>query len=196
MYFKFDKADITIVIVYVHDVLFMGSNPKLMKKEKGKFMKVWESRDLGEAKEYLGMRITRDRKKRTLTLDQCVYAEKVLKRFGTQNAKPMLEETSNYPNRRGHRCQWVITQKVSKTEAPSDLRSQYQSVIGSLLYIMLGTLPSKLSCLLVDQTTENCSIVFHRSRIHGHVRHDQADILDKISPRRNWFFYTKSSALL
>ena len=77
-------------------------------------MKVWESRDLGEAKEYLGMRMTRDRKKRTLTLDQCVYAEKVLKRFGTQNAKPMLEETSNYPNRRGYRCQRVTTRKVSK----------------------------------------------------------------------------------
>ena len=51
VYFNFDKTDITIVIIYVYDVLFMGSNPKLVKKEKGKFMKVWESRDLGEAKE-------------------------------------------------------------------------------------------------------------------------------------------------
>ena len=79
MYFKFDGTDITLVVVYINDVLLMGSNPKLVKGEKGKFMKVWESRDLGEAKEYLGMRITRDQKKRTLTLDQCVYAEKVLK---------------------------------------------------------------------------------------------------------------------
>ena len=29
--------------------------------------------------------------------------------------------------------------KISETEATSDLWSQYQSVIGSLLYIMLGT---------------------------------------------------------
>ena len=36
VYYKFDKADIIIVIVYVDDVLFMGSNPKLVKKEKGK----------------------------------------------------------------------------------------------------------------------------------------------------------------
>ena len=35
VYFKFDKTDITIVIVYVYDVLFMGSNPKLVKKGKG-----------------------------------------------------------------------------------------------------------------------------------------------------------------
>ena len=45
-------------------------------------MKVWESRDSGEAKEYPGMRITRDRKKQTLTLDQCVYAEKSLNNLG------------------------------------------------------------------------------------------------------------------
>ena len=32
VYFKFDKTDIIIVIVYVYDVLFMGSNPKLVKK--------------------------------------------------------------------------------------------------------------------------------------------------------------------
>ena len=128
VYFNFDKTDITIVIVYVGDVLFMGSNPKLVRKEKGKFMKVWESRDLGKAKEYLGMRITRNRKKRTLTLDQCVYAEKVLKWFRAQNAKKLART----PLPTGY------NPKVSETEATSDLHSQHQSVIGSLLYIMLG----------------------------------------------------------
>ena len=110
MYFKFDKTNITIVIVYVNDVLFMGSNSKLVKKEKGNFMKVWESRDLGEAKEYLGMRITHDRKNWTLTLDQCVYAKKVLKRFRMQNAKPAWTPLPTGYN-----------PKVSETEATSDL---------------------------------------------------------------------------
>ena len=41
VYFKFVGTDITIVIVYVDDVFFMGSNPKLIKGEKGKFMGVW-----------------------------------------------------------------------------------------------------------------------------------------------------------
>ena len=31
VYFKFDGTDITLVIVYVNDVLFMESNPKLVK---------------------------------------------------------------------------------------------------------------------------------------------------------------------
>ena len=42
-------------------------------------MKQWESRDLGQAKEYLGMRITQDHKKKTISLDQTHYAEKVVK---------------------------------------------------------------------------------------------------------------------
>ena len=35
VYYKFDKTDVMIVIIYVDDVLFMGSNPKLVKEEKG-----------------------------------------------------------------------------------------------------------------------------------------------------------------
>ena len=100
------------------------------KKKKQDFMKVWESRDLGEAKEYLGMRITRDRKKRTLILNQIAYAEKVVKRFSFENAKPVRT-----PLPAGY------NPTVNKAETTPELRSKYQSVIGSLLYIMLGTRP-------------------------------------------------------
>ena len=44
-------------------------------------------KDLGVTKQILGMRMTRDRKKRKLTLSQGEYIEKVLQRFRMQNAK-------------------------------------------------------------------------------------------------------------
>ena len=44
-------------------------------------------KDLGAAKQILGMRITRDWKNRKLTLSQSEYIEKVLKRFIMQNAQ-------------------------------------------------------------------------------------------------------------
>ena len=95
-------------------------------------MKRWESRDLGQAKEYLGMRITRDRKKRTISLDQTRYAEKVVKRFGQENCKPVSVPLPTGYNPRPHSDQ---------NSSNATLQSRYQLVIGSLLYIMLGTRP-------------------------------------------------------
>ena len=78
-YFKIIGQDIIILLVYVDDALFMGSNKTQVLTHKKQFMQRWESHDLGEAKEYLGIRITRNRKKQTITLDQTHYVEKVIK---------------------------------------------------------------------------------------------------------------------
>ena len=86
-YFKIVGEEIIILLVYVDGALFMGSNKMQVLSHKKDFIKQWESRDLGPAKEYLGMRITRDRKKHTITLDQTRYAEKVIKCFGQENCK-------------------------------------------------------------------------------------------------------------
>jgi hypothetical protein len=76
------------------------------------------------------MRITRDCIKKTLKLDQISYAEKVIKRFKLDSAKiartPLPSGYNPLPN---------------STQSTSDLRMHYQSVIRSLLYIMLGTRP-------------------------------------------------------
>ena len=93
---------IIILLIYVDDVLFMGSNKAQLLDYKKKFMKQWKSRDLGEAREYLGMRITRDHKAHTITLDQTRYVEKVAKHFGQENCKevstPLPTKYSLRPN--------------------------------------------------------------------------------------------------
>lgn len=63
-------------------------------------------------------------------LDQIPYLEKVLKRFGMADAK---EATTPLPT--GYKPE------PFDGTTTSNLRSQYQSVIGSLLYLMLGTRP-------------------------------------------------------
>jgi len=78
-YFKIISEDLIILLIYVDDALFMGNNKAQVLAHKSQFMKRWESRDLGQATEYLGMRIIRDRKKRMITLDQTHYVEKVVK---------------------------------------------------------------------------------------------------------------------
>ena len=130
-YFKIIGQDIIILLVYVDDALFMGNNKTQVLAHKKQFMKRWESCDLGEAKEYLGMRITRNCKKQTITLDQTHYAEKVIKQFGQENCKPISVPLPTGYNPRSN----------PDKEANATLQSRYQSVIGSLLYIMLGIRP-------------------------------------------------------
>ena len=68
-YVKFIDKEIIIIFVYVDDALFTNSNPKLLSSHKKQFMKQWESRDLGKAKEYLGIQIIWDHKRKMITLD-------------------------------------------------------------------------------------------------------------------------------
>ena len=81
-----DKSIVTIV--YVDDVLFLGPNKKDLLHAKEEFMKKWEweCRDLGEAKEFLHMRI--QHKNGRIYLDQTAYLQKVLQRFKLQNTNP------------------------------------------------------------------------------------------------------------
>ncbi len=81
------SGTIIIVILYVDDVIFMGNNVKLLMDKKKKFMMKWECRDLGPVSEYLGMKILRDRHRKTITIDQIDYATKIVKRFGQENCK-------------------------------------------------------------------------------------------------------------
>ncbi|KAJ2929121.1 hypothetical protein H1R20_g7970, partial [Candolleomyces eurysporus] len=116
---------VVILIAYVDDIIFFGKK-SLADEKKAEFMLKWECRDLGTPTEFLSMRIKIDGDK--ISLDQSVYLEKVLERFGMTNAKaartPMVE--GYYP---------------SKHTGPNNLTlmRKYQSVIGSLLYLMLGT---------------------------------------------------------
>ena len=56
-------------------------------KLKQQMSKEFDMKDLGEAKQILGMRIIRDRSEGTLVLSQ-EYIEKVLSRFNLNDAKP------------------------------------------------------------------------------------------------------------
>jgi hypothetical protein len=88
-YVKIIGQDIIILIVYIDDALFTSSKELLVNTHVKTFMKRWESRYLGKAKEYLDIHFTRDLSKRTLILDQIRYAEKVIQCFGQENCKPI-----------------------------------------------------------------------------------------------------------
>ena len=70
-----------ILLLYVDDMLVAGSNMHEINVLKRKLANSFAMKDLGAAKQILGMRITKDMKNHKLTLSQNEYIEKVLKRF-------------------------------------------------------------------------------------------------------------------
>src|ERR1700733_8776843 len=119
-----------IAVVYVDDALFCGSNRALIHDLKRRFMQKWECRDLGEVTEFLRMKIHKESSK--ISIDPCASLQTVLERCGMQNCKSAAS-----PLPAGYMPEPVSLDTVIDPE----LRSRYQMVIGSLLYLMLGTRP-------------------------------------------------------
>ena len=124
-----EGTGLIMAVVYVDDTMFFGKNKKLVKKNKALFMAKWECCNLGDVKEFLCMHITRTRT--GITIDQCDYLEKVLTRFQLTNAKAAI--TPLLTN-------WEPEANTGKAMAAES--THYQSIIGSLLYLMIRTCPN------------------------------------------------------
>ena len=102
---------------------------------KKQLSKKFAMKDLGAAKQILGMRIIRDKVNGTLKLSQSKCVKKVLSRFNMNEAKPMSTPFGSHfkPSK----------EQSSKTEAERDHMSKvpYASAIGSLMYAMMCIRP-------------------------------------------------------
>jgi len=127
-FYKKKGTNIVIGIIYVDNAQFCGPNKAVVDAIKAQFMRKWECRDLGEPNEFLQMQITR--KGHTIHLDQCAYLQKVVEHCGMLNAK-----SASTPLPAGY----YATKNTEPVDV--DLCSLFQMVIGSLLYLMLGTRP-------------------------------------------------------
>ena len=90
-------------------------------------------KDLGAAKQILGMRITRDRKNHKLTLYQGECIEKVLQRFIMQNEKLVSTPLANHFKLSKEMC--------PETHEEIDYMSRipYSSAVGILMYATVCT---------------------------------------------------------
>ena len=88
--------------------------------------------DLGPAQYFLGVRITRDRNSKRLWLTQDAYCRQILERFGMENC-----HLAEIPMAQGYDVFMIPnTEQASRSEI-----KDYQSKIGSLLYLAVHTRP-------------------------------------------------------
>ena len=122
--------------VWVDDLLTVCKSDALA-HVKGDLSSLFDLRDLGPVESFLGMRITRDRAARTLTLDQTPLVTQLISEYGLSDGKPRSVPLD--PGARFH-----PPQSESETLDPDVY--PYAALVGSLLYISVCTRPDLARC--------------------------------------------------
>ncbi|CAI7892746.1 unnamed protein product [Closterium sp. NIES-54] len=130
----FLRTDTTLpsfyVLVYVDDLIFATADTEALAHVKLELQKRHTCTDLGELTSYLGLRITRDRARRTITLTQSHMVQQVLQRFGFTYSSPQ-----STPLPTGHS---LSAPPSDKSVEPS---GSYPELVGCLMYLMTCTRP-------------------------------------------------------
>ncbi|CAI7868091.1 unnamed protein product, partial [Closterium sp. NIES-54] len=82
------------VLVYVDDLVFATADTEVLTLVKSELQKRHSCTNLGELRSSLGLQITLDRARRTITLTQSHMVHHVLQRFGFQYSSPLLTPLS------------------------------------------------------------------------------------------------------
>ena len=77
-------------------MLIAGSSMREINNLKTRLSEAYEMKDLGPAKQILGMKICRDRSAGTFNISQELYIEKVLSRFRVNDSKPRTTPLANH----------------------------------------------------------------------------------------------------
>ena len=130
IFYKNEGGVIIICAVYVDDMLIVCKDIVIVRRLKDSFKVRFEMTDLGEARWILNMEIIRDRPRRILELSQRQFVTTILNRFGLADGRPV--STPLDPNTK--------LVKLSAPDPEVDVKI-YQSMLGSLMYAMIGTRP-------------------------------------------------------
>ena len=133
---KFSYNDFIILLHYVDDMLIVGHDASKIEKLKRELSKSFTIKDLGSVEQILGMKISRERKKRKLWLSQETYIEKVLERFNMSKAKAVCSPLTWHFKLLSNQFPISEKEKEEMTKVP------YASAISSLMYTMICTRPN------------------------------------------------------
>jgi hypothetical protein len=120
------------LLVYVDDIIAAAKKQGDLDWFYAKMSERFNTKNLGEISKILGARVTRDRKNRTLEIDQEQYLKSVLDKFGItkETSKPKKVPAIGYEHLRPATSD---DERINVTE--------YQQAIGSLMYAMVFTRP-------------------------------------------------------
>jgi len=126
VYYKSENGECVIICLYVDDMLIFGTCIDIYSRIKLFLGSNFEMKDMGEANVILGIRIIRMRD--SILLSQERYIEKLLRKFGYYEFKPVSTP-------------YDVNSKLMKNRGESISQPQYAQIIGSLLHLMSFSRP-------------------------------------------------------
>ena len=151
------NGSILAVVFHVDDFLIVCPSLDVLNQFKTQLKNELRIKDLGEAKKFLGIDISRNRTNRTLSLSQSTFAQDILEKFGMEHAKPLSTPLPNesikpFEPDRGH------------FECP------FLQVIGAITFLVTWTRPdlayaaSALSQFMMNHNEYHWKLVKHLLR--------------------------------
>ena len=135
VYIKRSKDKLIIMSLYVDDILIAGNSKEYVNELKGWLSSNFEMKNMGEASYILGVKISRDRSKKLLSLSQEPYINKILERFQMQHSKPINTPVAKSEGLSQKMCPRTPQEEEYMRKVP------YTSAVGSLMYAMMCTRP-------------------------------------------------------
>lgn len=121
--------------IYVDDIIIFSNNNEMEKKLTKVLFDEFKMKDMGEISSVLGIRVTRDRKSGTISLDQANYIKDLLSRFNMSNCNALATPME-------------VNQKLTKNMCPSNeeeakemMNAPYRQLVGALQFCVQVSRP-------------------------------------------------------
>ena len=150
-----------IILIFVDDILFFSKDKNKITEAKGWLMGEYKMTDLGDLKQFLGMQIERDRKNRKMFIGQKRYFQKILEQCKMQDCNG---------------CHTPMDPREDlKKPDDKDITGiiEYQSLVGSIMYGMLGTRPDLGYSISTLSKFNSCPAIEHHSAAKRVLRYLQ-----------------------
>ncbi|SOV07241.1 uncharacterized protein UDID_18750 [Ustilago sp. UG-2017a] len=127
IYTKGQGEDMAIVVIYVDDTLVIAPRLETVLKVKKQIGQRWKMEDSGEVSHFLGIKISRDRVMRTMTIGQSGYIDQVLAKHLDKRTKPTMVPMQSIPE--------------GTLVASAAQQKEYPVIVGKLLWVANSTRP-------------------------------------------------------
>lgn len=141
----------TIVALYVDDFFIFYNDKENLTKLKQCLSAEFKIKDLGSAKQCLGVRIMHDKRKGIITMDQESYINQVLQRFNMTDCKSVSTPMDSN----------ICFDDSDNNSDLCDKTIPYQRLIGSLMYLAVLTRPDIAYTVSFLSQYNNCYTDLH-----------------------------------